>query len=83
MEAYNCGKGREETITHPTRTVVRTRTTEQVKKHIHPTEIINVNRTVIRNEHFYPVYEREVNETVEKGSSDCERDMDRERSFWF
>ena len=31
---------------------------------VHPTEIINVNRTVIRNENYYPVTERQVNETV-------------------
>ncbi|WP_313429642.1 CotD family spore coat protein [Siminovitchia terrae] len=75
----NHGK-REEIITCPTKTEVRTRTTERVRKFIHPTEIINVHRTVIRNEHVYPVHEREVHETVEKGSPGCgESDMGKHR----
>ncbi|WP_285767058.1 CotD family spore coat protein [Peribacillus sp. SI8-4] len=63
-----CREQREEVITDPTRTVVNTRTNRRVVKHIHPTEVINVNRTVVRNEHYYPVYERDVYETVEKTS---------------
>lgn len=77
------GRSKEEVITCPTKTVVRTRTTERVRKFIHPTEIINVHKTVIRNEHHYPVYEREVNETVEKGSPGCgKRDRERPRHSW-
>ncbi|OZI10678.1 hypothetical protein CEW92_15600 [Bacillaceae bacterium SAS-127] len=62
-----CRRGRPEgdnVIVNPTETVVNTRTNTKVVKTIHPTEVINVNRTVIRNENFYPVTEREVNETV-------------------
>ena len=51
-------------IVHPTETVVRTTTNKRRIRNIHPTEIINVNRTVIRNENYYPVTERQVNETV-------------------
>lgn len=84
MYSNHHGKRREEIITCPTKTVVRTRTREEVRKHIHPTEVINVNRTIIKNEHHYPVYEREVNEIVEKGSPGCCRDTDkpRRRPFW-
>jgi spore coat protein D len=57
---------RDEVIVSPTETVVNTRTRTRVVKHIHPTEVINVNRTVVRNEHYFPVTEREVNETVEE-----------------
>lgn len=72
-------KDRDEVITSPTKTVVKTRTTHRVRKHIHPTEVINVNRTVVRNEHFFPVYEREVNETVDGGSYNCGSDINRPR----
>ncbi|GGB41608.1 hypothetical protein GCM10011409_18910 [Lentibacillus populi] len=77
MNDNHRNRRQEDIITCPTKTVVRTKTTERVRKHIHPTEVINVNRTVIRNEHYYPVYEREVNETVEKGSPGCGRDAGR------
>ncbi|KMY49622.1 CotD family spore coat protein [Peribacillus loiseleuriae] len=74
---------REEVITSPTKTVVNTRTKERVVKHIHPTEVINVNRTVVRNEHFFPVHEREVNEVVEENFN-CGSDFNnnRCRPFW-
>lgn len=64
----------EEVFTCPTKTVVNTRTNERVVRHIHPTEIIHVNRTIIRNEHFFPVTEREVFEVVEE-EFDCGRDI--------
>lgn len=63
---------------NPTETVVNTRTKKRVVKNIHPTEVINVNRTVIRNEHFYPVTEREVNETVVE-DYDCGSDVNNPR----
>ena len=62
----------------PTETVVNTRTKKRVVKNIHPTEVINVNRTIIRNEHFYPVTEREVNETVVE-DYDCGSDINNPR----
>lgn len=68
MRGYGCnGNDRpqnDNVEVSPTETVVNTRTKQRVVKNIHPTEVINVNRTVIRNEHFYPVTEREVQETV-------------------
>ncbi|WP_312093842.1 CotD family spore coat protein [Niallia sp.] len=63
-----------EDIVHPTRTVVRTTTNERRVRNIHPTEVINVNRTVIRNENFFPVTERQVNETVVE-DFDCGSDV--------
>jgi len=66
----NCGRkcgnrvSSVQDIVHPTETVVRTTTNKRRIRNIHPTEIINVNRTVIRNENYYPVTERQVNETV-------------------
>ena len=62
----------------PTKTVVNTRTNKRVVKNIHPTEVINVNRTVIRNEHFYPVTEREVKETIVE-NYDCGSDINNPR----
>lgn len=59
-----CDHGRVEEIVSPTNTVVKTRTKTRTIRRIHPTEIINVNRTVIRNENFFPVTQRQVNETV-------------------
>ncbi|MGE6376696.1 CotD family spore coat protein [Peribacillus muralis] len=78
-----CREQREEVITDPTRTVVNTRTNRRVVKHIHPTEVINVNRTVVRNEHYYPVCERDVYETVEE-NVDCGSNWNnnRCRPFW-
>ncbi|MBD8006019.1 CotD family spore coat protein [Bacillus norwichensis] len=55
-----------EVITSPTRRVVNTNTTRRVRKHIQPTEVTNVNRTVIRNEYYFPVSQKNVNETVEE-----------------
>lgn len=68
----------DNTQVSPTETVVNTRTKKRVVRHIHPTEVINVNRTVIRNEHFYPVTEREVNETVVE-DYDCGNDINNPR----
>ncbi|MDY0394950.1 CotD family spore coat protein [Virgibacillus halophilus] len=48
----NC-RGKEEVVVDPTRTIVNTNTRKRVVKHVHPTEVINVNRTVVRNEHFF------------------------------
>ena len=62
----------------PTETVVNTRTRKRVVKHVHPTEVINVNRKVIKNKHFYPVNEREVNETVVE-DYDCGSDINNPR----
>lgn len=59
-----CNNNQVEDIVSPTETIVNTRTKTRTIRRIHPTEIINVNRTVIRNENFFPVTEREVNETV-------------------
>jgi len=61
-------------IVHPTETVVRTTTNEKRIRNIHPTEVINVNRTVIRNENYFPVTERQVNETVVE-DFDCGTDV--------
>ncbi|MCU9612337.1 spore coat protein [Caldibacillus lycopersici] len=69
-----CEKHREEVIVSPTERIVNTRTNTRTIKRIHPTEIINVNRTIIRNENFYPVTEREVNETIEE-NYDCGSDV--------
>ncbi|MGG4266420.1 CotD family spore coat protein [Peribacillus simplex] len=70
-----CHEQREEVIISPTKTIVNTRTNRRVVKHIHPTEIVNVNRTIVSNEHYYPVSEREVCETVEE-SFDFGSDFD-------
>lgn len=61
-----CNNNVDEVIVNPTRIVENTRTRNKVVKHIHPTEVVNVNRTIVRNEHFFPVREREVNEKVEE-----------------
>ncbi|MBM7713520.1 CotD family spore coat protein [Siminovitchia sp. FSL H7-0308] len=75
----NChDKKREETIVSPTKKIVRRKTRKRVRKHIHPTEVINVNRTIIRNEHYYPVYEREVKETIEENYN-CGRNIKKPR----
>ncbi|PWU69227.1 CotD family spore coat protein [Gracilibacillus dipsosauri] len=65
---------REETFVHPTRRVQNTRTEYQTVKNIHPTEVRNVNRTVIRNQNYYPVYNSDVNETVVE-DYDCGTDV--------
>lgn len=62
----------------PTETVVNTRTNNRVVKHVHPTEVINVNRTIIKNKHFYPVSEREVNEIIVE-NYDCGSDINNPR----
>ncbi|MFW0781201.1 CotD family spore coat protein [Rossellomorea marisflavi] len=67
---------RDEVIVNPTQRVVNTRTKTRTVKNIHPTEIINVNRTIIRNENYYPVRTREVNETGVE-NYDCGRDVNR------
>ncbi|WP_082306872.1 CotD family spore coat protein [Bacillus sp. FJAT-27245] len=72
------GIGPVETIVYPTNTIVNERTRTRVVRRIHPTEIINVNRTIIRNENFFPVTERTVNETVEE-NFDCGRDVNNPR----
>ncbi len=76
----NCGRkcsnrvSPVEDVVHPTRTVVRTTTNERRIRNIHPTEVINVNRTVVRNENYFPVTERQVNETVVE-DFDCGSDV--------
>ncbi|MFT8320137.1 MAG: CotD family spore coat protein [Bacillus sp. (in: firmicutes)] len=52
------------TVTEPTETIVNTTTNEHVVRYVHPTNVVNVNRDVYRNEHYYPTTEREVNKTV-------------------
>ena len=54
----------DKVIVHPTKHVVKNTTNHRTVKNIHPTEVENVNRTIIRNEHFYPVSNSNVNETV-------------------
>ncbi|OZU88969.1 hypothetical protein CIL03_08085 [Virgibacillus indicus] len=51
-------------IVNPTKRVKNIRTNHRVVKNIHPTEVVNVNRTVIRNENYFPVTNSDVNETV-------------------
>ncbi|WP_181347334.1 CotD family spore coat protein [Thalassobacillus sp. CUG 92003] len=58
----------------PTERVVKTRTTRRVVRNIHPTEVINVNREIIRNENYYPVTNTEVNETIVE-DYDCGSDV--------
>lgn len=74
---------RDEVYTGPTERVVKTNTRTRRVKHIHPTEVINVNRTVVRNEHYYPVTERDVYETIEEDFN-CGSDVNnsRCRPFW-
>ncbi|ASK63958.1 hypothetical protein CFK37_18230 [Virgibacillus phasianinus] len=64
----------DEMIVHPTKRVKNTRTNHRVVKNIHPTEVENVNRTVIRNENYYPVTHSDVNETVVE-NYDCGSDI--------
>ncbi|WP_099157736.1 CotD family spore coat protein [Virgibacillus ndiopensis] len=64
----------DEVIVNPTERVVNTRTNRRTVKNIHPTEVENVNRTIIRNEHYYPVSNSEVNETVVR-DYDCGSDV--------
>src|SRR5690625_7605620 len=51
---------------------------KRVVEQVHTTEVINVNRKVIKNKHFYPVNEREVNETVVE-DYDCGSDINNPR----
>ncbi|WP_240510244.1 CotD family spore coat protein [Virgibacillus profundi] len=41
---------------------------------MHPTEVENVNRTIVRNEHYYPVSNADVNDTVVQ-NYDCGSDL--------
>ncbi|MDF1510070.1 CotD family spore coat protein [Robertmurraya sp. DFI.2.37] len=68
----------DKTIVSPTETIVKVHTTQRTVRRIHPTEIINVNRTVVRNENFYPVTQRQVNEVVEE-NYDCGSDVNNPR----
>ncbi|WP_156855491.1 CotD family spore coat protein [Oceanobacillus sp. AG] len=84
MEPNQHERRQEEVITCPTKKVVNVRTRELVRTFIHPTEIINVNRTIIRNKHKYSVHEREVHEKVEEGTPGCDVKRERRpRPFWF
>ncbi|WP_246010447.1 CotD family spore coat protein [Bacillus yapensis] len=69
-----CDHDRVEEIVSPTRQIVNTRTKTRTVRRIHPVEVINVNRTVVRNENFFPVTQRTVNETVEE-NFDCGSDL--------
>lgn len=74
-----CHRGpQEKVIVYPTETIVNTRTQTRIVKRVFPTEIINVNRTIVRNENFYPVTERTVNETVEE-TFNCGPDINNPR----
>ncbi|MET3195044.1 CotD family spore coat protein [Gottfriedia sp. OAE603] len=59
---------------NPTQRVTNTNTYYRTVRNIHPTEVENINRTVIRNENYYPVYNSDVNETVVK-NYDCGSDL--------
>jgi len=63
-----------ETVVEPTKTIVNTTTSRRVVRHVRPTNIINVNREIVRNEYFYPTTERNVNETVVE-NYDCGTDI--------
>ena len=71
-----CGKTKKQkchnrevkVIKCPTRKIVKTKTSEKIIKHIHPTEITHVKKTIIKNKHFYPVYEKEVHKCYEESS---------------
>ena len=64
-----------ETVVEPTQTIVNnTTTSRRVVRHVRPTNIINVNREIVRNEYFYPTTERNVNETVVE-NYDCGTDI--------
>lgn len=82
LRGYRCNGNRrpqnDNTEVSPTETVVNTRTNKRVVKHIHPTEVINVDRNVIKNKHFYPVTERNVHETIEQ-DYDCGSDINNPR----
>lgn len=81
----NCYNGQnDEVIVNPSQTVVNTTTNQRVVRNIHPTEIVNVNRTIIRNENYYPVTERTVEETVVE-NYDCGNNVNNSsncRPFW-
>lgn len=70
MSRDNCqcsrcrNSNRDDVRVHPTRHEVRTTNSVKTVKNIHPTEIKNVHRNIIRNENYYPVRESNVNETV-------------------
>ncbi|MFD2046638.1 CotD family spore coat protein [Ornithinibacillus salinisoli] len=64
----------DEVIYSPTRNVVNTTTNERTIKRVHPTQVENVNRTIVRNENYYPVTESDVNETVVE-NYDCGSDI--------
>lgn len=70
-----CNSNRDEDVrVHPTRHEVRTTNSVKTVKNIHPTEIKNVHRTIVRNENYYPVRESNVNETVVE-NYDCGSDV--------
>jgi spore coat protein D len=69
----NCSD-REETIVNPTRRIVNTRTNERIINNVHPTEIVDVNRTIIKNRNYYPVTRSQVNETFVE-DYDCGSDV--------
>ncbi|MGM0863389.1 MAG: CotD family spore coat protein [Bacillota bacterium] len=70
----SCSQGGEETFVHPTRRVVNNRTNERIINNVHPTEIVDVNRTIIQNRNYYPVTRSQVNETFVE-DFDCGSDV--------
>ena len=88
--ACNCNRCRRnrnrevEVVECPTETVVNTKTREKIIKHIHPKEIINVHRTIVKHEHCYPVTERDVFETIDEGDDRgcCGGRRSRRRRNW-
>lgn len=74
--SFGCGGSvsPDEVIVRPTETIVNTKTKHRTVKTIHPTHVVNVNRTIVRNENFYPVTQETVNQTVVE-NYDCGSDI--------
>ncbi|MDQ0229871.1 CotD family spore coat protein [Metabacillus malikii] len=68
----------EPDIVDPTRTIVNTTINPHVVRHIHPTNVVNVNRDVYRIEHYYPVEVSNVNDTVVENFN-CGSDLNNPR----
>ncbi|UOQ48953.1 spore coat protein [Gracilibacillus caseinilyticus] len=64
----------EKMIVHPTQRVRNVTTNRSVVRNVYPTEVVNVNRNVVRSENYYPVSNSDVNETVVE-QYDCGSDM--------
>ncbi|KKI93303.1 hypothetical protein WQ54_04935 [Bacillus sp. SA1-12] len=62
-------------IVDPVQNIVKTIIRPQVVRHIHPTNILNIDREAIRIEHFFPVNEEFLNERVVE-ELNCGDDME-------